>query len=456
MRPLSTLFVLLAGWVNVTTVSAATSAESPSASFTAEQFHAMVTADADAAKQKYGDKVIELTGKIMSMGVYSDSVALVTLDGNKAACFVSDPQPWLHFGEGQKVQVRGTYSRRIVGVGLERCRLTAVDESPLIHRSAKELAAEFKKDLSTASDKYDKQQFVVTGKVARIERDKLGPTEIFFEGAEGVSVSCAFAYDLERRLRDVKEGQQFCCYGTFLKIFGSKEEVGLISGLPIEMPAESEVERPADPFAGGSDPKARVWTNRSGKTVEAEFVSISGDTVRIKRESDGKLFDVPLDTLTDADQAYARGQEPVAIPKLVEPLPEAEESDRYTLVRSPDNAVTIVTATNSKMNRVGGRSSIPQSAGTIEEVLKGMDEAIAEMESLGMSWSREDWFDPKEKIYATALKNHYQGKEYRMFVFSNSPDFEYGAVVVHPDRIYRKDDWLVVPMRKIDMKYTDP
>lgn len=47
-----------------------------------------------------------------------------------------------------------------------------------------------------------------------------------------------------------------------------------------------------------------TWTNKDGRTVQAEFVELSATDVTIRRE-DGQTFKVPKDTLSDADLAYA-------------------------------------------------------------------------------------------------------------------------------------------------------
>ncbi|MEK6238929.1 MAG: SHD1 domain-containing protein, partial [Planctomycetales bacterium] len=53
---------------------------------------------------------------------------------------------------------------------------------------------------------------------------------------------------------------------------------------------------------------ARTWTDKSGKfSLEAEFIELKDGKVRLKKP-DGKTFSIPLDKLSDADQAYARAQ----------------------------------------------------------------------------------------------------------------------------------------------------
>lgn len=51
---------------------------------------------------------------------------------------------------------------------------------------------------------------------------------------------------------------------------------------------------------------ARAFTDSSGKTIEAEFVSLAGETVTISRG--GKPFTLPLSRFSKADQDYIREQ----------------------------------------------------------------------------------------------------------------------------------------------------
>ncbi len=50
--------------------------------------------------------------------------------------------------------------------------------------------------------------------------------------------------------------------------------------------------------------QARTWTSSDGRSLEAEFVAKSGNTVTLKRANDGKSFTLPLDKLSDADQEW--------------------------------------------------------------------------------------------------------------------------------------------------------
>lgn len=66
---------------------------------------------------------------------------------------------------------------------------------------------------------------------------------------------------------------------------------------------------------------ARTWTDRTGRQVDAELVRLIEGKVEIKRTSDGKMFQVPLERFSDEDQAF------VVAPFLPEKISveEAEE-----------------------------------------------------------------------------------------------------------------------------------
>lgn len=64
-------------------------------------------------------------------------------------------------------------------------------------------------------------------------------------------------------------------------------------------------------LAGMAGAEGRMWTARSGTTVEAEWAGEEAGTVRL-RKADGKVVGIALSALSDADQAYVRSQRPAA------------------------------------------------------------------------------------------------------------------------------------------------
>jgi len=50
--------------------------------------------------------------------------------------------------------------------------------------------------------------------------------------------------------------------------------------------------------------EGRIFTNKKGKAIDAEMVGASSTHVRLKK--DGRVFNVPIDSLSEADQAFIR------------------------------------------------------------------------------------------------------------------------------------------------------
>lgn len=62
----------------------------------------------------------------------------------------------------------------------------------------------------------------------------------------------------------------------------------------------------------------RLWSDRTGRQFTGDFISFDDGLVRIKRQGGDRVFSVPLEKLSDADQAFVRSQaktKPVVEPK---------------------------------------------------------------------------------------------------------------------------------------------
>ncbi|MEM0966252.1 MAG: hypothetical protein AAGJ81_08910 [Verrucomicrobiota bacterium] len=51
---------------------------------------------------------------------------------------------------------------------------------------------------------------------------------------------------------------------------------------------------------------AREWTNAEGQKLEAEYLSQNDETVKIRRESDFQIFEIPISTLSKQDQDFLK------------------------------------------------------------------------------------------------------------------------------------------------------
>lgn len=50
----------------------------------------------------------------------------------------------------------------------------------------------------------------------------------------------------------------------------------------------------------------RTWTDKSGRSLQAEFLGFSDGMVKVKRNSDGQIFQLPFENVSDQDQAFVR------------------------------------------------------------------------------------------------------------------------------------------------------
>jgi hypothetical protein len=84
----------------------------------------------------------------------------------------------------------------------------------------------------------------------------------------------------------------------------------------------------ADTGAPSAD---RIWINRQGVQIEAEFLGVEDGKVRLKKKDDGNTYSVSLENLSGADQRYvqqqaARNSEPLEKTRAkAETLPAAEK-----------------------------------------------------------------------------------------------------------------------------------
>ncbi len=60
--------------------------------------------------------------------------------------------------------------------------------------------------------------------------------------------------------------------------------------------------------------ESRTWTSTDGRELNAELVRVEGDSVVVRRVSDWRVFTIPLESLSEADQAYVAGLEKEASP----------------------------------------------------------------------------------------------------------------------------------------------
>lgn len=103
-------------------------------------------------------------------------------------------------------------------------------------------------------------------------------------------------------------------------------------------------------------PSLRSWTSTDGRKIEAAFVGIQGDSVKIRMEN-GSTFDVPLARLSPEDQTYARSQAaaPAATTSASPGTPAASKTWPRTL-SLPDKPEVVVVKEDAGANEYVYRS----------------------------------------------------------------------------------------------------
>jgi len=72
---------------------------------------------------------------------------------------------------------------------------------------------------------------------------------------------------------------------------------------------------------GSATGNAREWVALDGRKLQAEFVSVTADSVTVKRDSDGKSFTIALEKLSEADQNWVKENEAKAKAASEGPMP---------------------------------------------------------------------------------------------------------------------------------------
>jgi tRNA_anti-like len=192
--------------------------------------------DGKAAHAKYKDKVVELTGKIVSVGMHPEGGGLLTLEGpdpkkfDWAQCITTDPRPWKKATPGQTVKVKGKGHPWFPGPNLLEGVVESVSGDAAPRLTADELAKEYAADIEAAGKKYDSKWIVLSGEIDKND----GKSAIVFKTKEKEPrVEARFMPDDFKRIQKWKAGDKVSVVGQYL-LNNGKESVQLISCLPMD------------------------------------------------------------------------------------------------------------------------------------------------------------------------------------------------------------------------------
>ena len=155
----------------------------PDFSLTAEAFTKEFVANAEAAKQKYADKVVELTGEVMwvdvgrfrkekQVTVAFESIAINPTRSTSTRCKLLPEHhaKAVYLSPKQKIKITGTFDDTYEV--LMDCSLEELTPSKIIQVSAEELSKEFGKNVEAAKGKYDDKAMIVSGLVEELTKEE--------------------------------------------------------------------------------------------------------------------------------------------------------------------------------------------------------------------------------------------------------------------------------------------
>jgi uncharacterized protein (DUF1330 family) len=172
-----------------------------------------------AAVEKYGGKIIELTGVVKNVGREFTGTAYLHLEGAGdvvgVTCYPADPEPWGKIVPGQSIKLRGTGEATGAEAILRQCVFIETGPGLAIVVSAEQLAQEYAADREAATKKYANKYLLVSGEIAQKDAEDSGAAKILLKGVGNVRVRCQFPAAEEDWTRSMRSGQQLRALGQY-------------------------------------------------------------------------------------------------------------------------------------------------------------------------------------------------------------------------------------------------
>jgi hypothetical protein len=188
----------------------------PDISLTADEFFKLFSADVDSAFDKYGGKVIEITGVVETYGrniMDTPYIAIqVTGEPLNGVCGTLDPEPWACVAPGQTVRIKCKWVEKLSRQGILFV-ITETDVNQRVVVNPKQLAQEFTADAKRAEMKYVHKHLIIGGVIRRIDFDVPGAASVFFEGDDKFQIECNVSWNDKGSAREMKVGQRIKLVG---------------------------------------------------------------------------------------------------------------------------------------------------------------------------------------------------------------------------------------------------
>jgi hypothetical protein len=204
---------------------------------TSKDFAEEFKKDKTAAHAKYKGKIVEVTGKVESVGRNASDEPILTLEGPPKSfdwtqCLTRDRYPWKTAAPGQTVTVKGKGHDFFPGAILLDCEIVEVkgDKPPAL--TADELAKEYAADPKAAAKKYEEKWIALSGEVEKVNAND---TVDLKTQAKGPRVRANFGAAEAKQLKGVKPGQKIQVLGNF-GLQGAADEVSLSTCILMDDP----------------------------------------------------------------------------------------------------------------------------------------------------------------------------------------------------------------------------
>jgi hypothetical protein len=206
----------------------------PDFALTSKRLADTYSKDREAAKAKYKDKVIELTGVVMGVTSTSLDGAYLVLEGTKKdplvtgiICYTRDKHPWRKATPGQLVKLKGKDYQFSPDPALAECVILEVSgtRAPLL--TAEKLAKEYAANPDATSKKYKDKWLILSGEIDKVTFNEARFARVALKTPGKLSVFCGFFSTEEPQTKNLKADQKVKILGAYsLGILG-EGDVGL-------------------------------------------------------------------------------------------------------------------------------------------------------------------------------------------------------------------------------------
>jgi len=204
-----------------------------------EEFAAEVKKDEKAAAAKYKGKLIETSGKVVSVvrggfgGGASIRLPSKTAGIRGVSCFLKEENVFGKVVKGQEVTVRGRYPDKQYGFQIEDCDIVKKGPSPALTYTADEFVAEWAKDRRAAAEKWKDKPIIVSGLIIESKASDVGAVNHYLKAAGKQRVDCGFTAFEKELATKMTPGQTITVVGEFYESESKEGEPALRFCMPV-------------------------------------------------------------------------------------------------------------------------------------------------------------------------------------------------------------------------------